>query len=651
MKNKIERIESLKEKSKELPTQSGVYLMKSSADKIIYIGKAKNLKNRVKSYFQESKDHSPKTKILVSHVVDLDYILTKTEVEAFLLEASLIKKHRPKYNIRLKDDKTYPYIRLSMADSFPRLYLARKVKKDGSLYFGPYTSGGAVQETIRFLNRTFKIRDCTDSVFKTRKRPCMTHQIGRCTAPCVSLISEEDYRKDVEGAKSFLRGQDKKVIKQLSERMKEEAIKERFESAAKIRDSITAVKSVLQKQSVINSSSEKDQDALGYFGDDRGTLIETVHIRQGRVIGMRAHFFPLLDPHSKEEDPREWLVSFLNQYYEDNFIPNEVLLPVEIGQDLTKLMEAVLKERSDAQIVVRFATDEKGRSLVEMANENAKGHFEKYVTKSEQKNQGLKEIQEKLSLPALPLRIECFDISHFQGQENVASQVVFEDGVPAKEHYRRYKIKTVSGANDFASMKEVLSRRFQHTEYDEPDLIVVDGGKGQLNVSLKVLQEIQKDHIPIVGLAKARTQGDFSDQEVMATEERFFLPGRQNPVIFRPNTEAFQILVGIRDEAHRFAITYHRKLREATSLESELDLVTGLGEKRKKDLLKHFSSMETLKSATVDEICEVKGFHRVLAERILLQLHEHDVEQDTEKDAEQDTEQDTEQEEGDADTE
>jgi excinuclease ABC subunit C len=620
----LERIEILKEKVKNLPTQSGVYLMKSEVDKIIYVGKAKNLKNRVRTYFNNLKDHSPKTRILLSHIHEFDYILTKTEVEAFLLEASLIKKHRPKYNIRLKDDKTYPYIKLSFADEYPRLYLARKVKKDGSLYFGPYTSGGAVQETIRFLNRTFKIRDCTDSVFKSRKRPCMTFQIGRCTAPCVQLISKENYRKDIDGAKAFLKGQDKKVIKQLNEKMNESADKEQFESAAKIRDSILAVKSVLQKQAVINASSEKNQDAIGFFGDDRGTLIETVHIRQGRVIGTRSHFFPLLDTNDNTEDPREWLISFLNQYYEDNFIPEEVLLPIEIGDDLTKLMEAVLKERSDEQVRVRFATDEKGRSLVEMANENAKSHFEKYVTKSEEKKKGLLEIQEKLGLPRLPLRIECYDISNFQGKESVASQVVFDEGVPAKEFYRRYKIKSVEGANDYASMKEVLSRRFEHTEYEEPDLIVIDGGKGQLNTAVHVLEEIQRKDVPVVGLAKARTKGEFSDQEVSASEERFFLPGRQNPVIFRPNSEAFHILVGIRDEAHRFAITYHRKLREATSLESELDLVVGLGEKRKKDLLKHFSSVEALKAATVEQISEVRGFNRVLAERILLQLNETD---------------------------
>ena len=622
MSEVLSRFEIIKERVRDFPTQSGVYLMKSKADKIIYVGKAKNLRNRVRSYFADLKDHSPKTRILVSHIHELEYILTKTEVEAFLLEASLIKKHRPKYNIRLKDDKTYPYIKLSWSDDFPRLYLARKVKRDGGLYFGPYTSGGAVFGTIRFLNRAFKIRDCTDAVFKSRKRPCMTYQIGRCTAPCVNLISSEDYRADVDGAKAFLKGQDKKVVKNLKEKMMTAADEEKFEVAATLRDSIEAIKSILQKQAVINASSDRDQDAIGYFGDERGCLIETLHIRQGRVLGTRSHFFPLLDPNDSQEDAREWLVTFMNQYYEDNVIPEEVLLPTEIGNDMVKLMEAVLKERSGTDVVVRFATDEKGRALCDMANQNAKSHFEKHVTKSEEKKKGLEEIQDRFGLATLPMRIECFDISNFQGEESVASQVVFEEGVPSKENYRRYKIKTVEGANDYASMKEVLSRRFEHSEYDDPSLIVVDGGKGQLNVAVKVLDEIGRKDIPVVGLAKARVKGEFSDSEVFASEERFFLPGRANPVIFRSNSEAHHILVGIRDEAHRFAITYHRKLREATSLESQLDLVIGLGDKRKKDLLKRFESVDAIRMAAPEEIAEIKGFNRVLAERILLQLNE-----------------------------
>ncbi|WP_413291117.1 excinuclease ABC subunit UvrC [Bdellovibrio sp. HCB337] len=623
-----EKFDELRELIKEYPTQSGVYLMKNSVDKIIYVGKAKNLRNRVRSYFTDSKDHSPKTRILVQNIFTIEYILTKTEVEAFLLEASLIKKHRPKYNIRLRDDKTYPYIRLTWQEDFPRLYLSRKVKKDGSLYFGPYTSGGAVFGTIRFLNRTFKIRDCTDAMFRSRKRPCMTHQIGRCTAPCVQYINAEDYHSEVEGALLFLKGKNKNLVKTMKQRMLQAAEEEKFEVAARLRDSIEAIKSILAKQAVINDTSEKDQDAIGYHGDERGCLIETVHIRQGRVIGTRPHFIPLLDVSDPTSDPREWLVSFMNQYYEDNIIPDDVLLPTEIGGDLTKLMEAVLQERSGQKNVVRFATDEKGRALVDMANQNAKAHFEKYVSKSEEKLRGLDEIKEKFGLSQRPTRIECYDISTFQGSETVASQVVFEDGVPSKDNYRRYKIKTVEGINDFASMYEVLSRRFKHTEYEDPQLIVVDGGKGQLSQAMRILDEIGRKDIPVVGLAKARTESDFQAAEVSSSEERFFLPGRQNPVIFRSNAEALHILVGIRDEAHRFAITYHRKLRENTSLESELDFVVGLGEKRKRTLLTHFKGVQELKEADPDEIAELKGFNRVLAERVLLQLNESHEEQE-----------------------
>lgn len=622
MSKKPGLLDQLRERVGEYPTQSGVYLMKSAVGKIIYVGKAKNLKNRVRSYFGERSDHSPKTKFLMSHVIEIDYILTKTEVEAFLLEASLIKKHRPKYNIRLKDDRSYPYIQLTWQDKFPRLYVARKVRKDGSLYFGPYTSGAAVHGTIRLLNRTFRVRDCTDAVFKTRKRPCMTHQIGRCAAPCVKLVSESEYRLDVEGALDFLRGKDHELLDRMKARMMESARDEKFEVAAKLRDSIRAIESILERQAVVSVNADMNQDAVGFFGDERGTLIETVHVRNGRVIGSRAHFFPLLNPEDPAEDPREWLVSFLNQYYEDNVVPDEVLLTVEIGAEMTKLFETVLRSRTGGKNTVRYPTEESGRALIDMANQNAQAHFTKYVTKSEEKKKGLDEIQKKLNLTKSPARIECYDISTFQGSETVASQVVFEDGVPNKDQYRRYKIKTVEGIDDYASMREVLTRRFGHKEYEEPQLIVIDGGKGQLNIATRVLEEIGQGHIPVVGLAKARTKSDFANPDVESTEERFFLPGRANPVLFRSNSEAHHILVGIRDEAHRFAITYHRKLRENASLESELDFVVGLGEKRKRDLLKHFGSVEALKAATAEEVAEVPGINRVLAERILLQLAE-----------------------------
>mgnify|MGYP001324503758 FL=1 len=599
--------------------------MKNEAEKIIYVGKAKDLRARVRSYLTDSKDHSPKTRLLVRNIRTIDTILTKTEVEAFLLEASLIKKHRPRYNIRLKDDKSYPFIRISMADRFPRLYLARKVKKDGSLYFGPYTSGTAVWGTIHFLNRTFQIRDCKDAFMTSRKRPCMTHQIGRCKAPCVDLVGYEEYSEDVKQAVQFLRGKDKQIVRDLTKRMHLASDEERFETAAKLRDSIVAVKAVLERQAVVNDTSELDQDVVGYHGDERGTLVEVLHIRSGRVIGTKGHFLPLLDSNSLEEDAREWLTSFLNQYYDEALIPDELLLPVDLGKDLSQLLAAVFEERSGRKVKVRFPTDNAGHRLLELAQTNAKEHFSGHVDKSEEKKKALEEIQERLKLPSPPLRIECFDISTFQGAETVASQVVFEDGVPNKDQYRRYKIRTVQGTNDFESMREVLSRRFAHAELELPDLIVIDGGKGQLGIATEVLREIGQEKIPVVGLAKARTDSDFKSSEVKGSEERFFLPGRQNPVVFKTGSEAFRILVSIRDEAHRFAITYHRKLREASSLESELDLVPGLGPVRKKTLLSAFSSVDEIRSADVDKIADLKGFNRASAEVLLEELAKSDL--------------------------
>lgn len=615
--------EELKDLIKDFPQTPGVYLMKNARGKVIYVGKAKNLRARVRSYFNKSsQDVSLKTKFLVHQIEHIETQLTKTEVEAFLLEASLIKKFRPRYNIRLKDDKAYPYIVASVKDDFPRFYVARKVKNDGNLYFGPFTSGGAVRETIRFLNRTYKIRDCSDSFFKNRTRPCMTHQIGRCTAPCVDLISKDDYQADFSEALSFLRGEDEKVIKRLTQRMKAAAKDERFEAAAKLRDSISAVERILEKQSVVGVDQEYDQDVVAYVGDKRGTLIEVMHIRRGRVIGSQPYFLSKLDFSAPDEEVMEWLTSFLNQYYSDNIVPDEIILPVDLGGDMTKLLQAVFEERQGKRPSLHLAMTAQNEQLLNLARANAEHHFEQQVTEKENRMKGLEDLQRKLHLPELPLRIECYDISNFQGSENVASQVVFEEGSPKKEDYRKYKIRSVIGSNDFASMKEVLERRFKHTEYDDPHLIVVDGGKGQLSMAVEALKDAGRPEIPIVGLAKARTKRSFESQEVEASEERVFLPGRQNPVTFARHAEALQILVGIRDEAHRFAISFHRKLRQDRTLESELDHIVGLGEKRKKRLLKTFEGLEAIRTASVEEIAALPGFNRVLAERILLQLNE-----------------------------
>ena len=326
----------LKERVRELPTGPGVYLMKNASDKVIYVGKAKDLRARVRSYLHEGRNQSAKTLHLVNQIHLIDFLVTKSEVEAFLLEASLIKKFRPKYNIRLKDDKSYPYIRCTTQEDFPRFYLSRKVTSDGALYFGPYTSGLAVRETIRFLNKAFQVRDCSDGFMKTRNRPCMTHQIGRCRAPCVDFVTKKEYRQDVQSALDFLKGLNKKVIKDLSRKMKEASKEERFESAAKIRDSVQAIENLLERQVVVSTEIGLDQDVVAFFGDARGTLIEVLHIRRGRVIGNRYNFVPRLDPTSADEDPKEWLTSFLNQYYSDNIIPDQILLPVDLTDNIYK---------------------------------------------------------------------------------------------------------------------------------------------------------------------------------------------------------------------------------------------------------------------------------------------------------------------------
>jgi excinuclease ABC subunit C len=514
-----------------------------------------------------------------------------------------------------------------MEQVFPRFYLARRVQADGAVYFGPYPSGLSVRETIRFLNKTFKIRDCTDSFFKTRSRPCISYQIGQCTAPCVGLISAETYGADIESSLDFLKGRNSKFLKELSARMKQAAVEERFEQAARIRDSINAIERIWERQTVVSENKEYDQDVIAFIGDKRGTLIETLHVRGGRVIGSRPHFMNRFDCTSEQEEIKEWLTSFLTQYYSENIIPDEILLQVDLGVDIVKLLQAVFLERQKRSAKVLAATGREGKKLLDMALNNAKSHFQDAVTKADRQMEGLEQIQQKFSLPTLPRRIECYDISNFQGDESVASQVVFEEGLPRKDDYRRYKIKTVEGSNDFASMKEVLGRRFKHTEYEDPDLVVVDGGKGQLSMAVAALKEIGRPDVPVIGMAKARTQGEFHDQEVVRTEERFFIPGRQNPATFPQNSEAFHILVGIRDEAHRFAITYHRKLREDKTLSSVLDAITGLGEKRKKALLKAFGTIEAIKAASVEALTEIPSMNRVVSERVLIQLKELDEEE------------------------
>ena len=616
-----DRIDRLKKLVSEFPKTPGVYLMKNIRDKIIYVGKAKNLKSRVRSYLSNSADKSVKTKYLVSHISKIDYMLTNTEVEAFLLEASLIKKYRPRYNIRLKDDKSYPYIRCSLEDNFPRFYLARKVKNSKSLYFGPFTSSYTVRATIEYLNEKYKIRDCTNTYMRSRKRPCLTYQINRCKAPCVDLVSESEYAEDINLSLKFLKKEKKTILKNIKTEMLEASNLERFELAAKLRDQLKSLKSIWEKQIVVHHKRTIDQDIIAVFGDERGTLFETLHIRGGQLIGQRSFFLKNLKIHQEGEDPKEWFTSFLSQYYVDNIIPDEIIFPYELGNDISKLLKDLFIERGKSNVSLTHVVQGDKKRLLDLALTNAESQFRKTVSKVESLTDSLKIIQAKLHLPKLPYRIECYDISHFQGTEVVASQVVFEGGVENKDEYRRYKLTTEQN-NDYENMKEVLQRRFNHTEYEDPDLILIDGGKGQLNICAKVLVDIGREDIPIASIAKARTDSGFKKKKVTGTEERFFIPGRANPVVFKKGSEPFKILVQLRDEAHRFAISYHRLLRDKRILTSELDELTGVGSKRKKSLLSYFGSIDKIKQADIKTLAEAPGISLDLARKILEQLNQ-----------------------------
>lgn len=612
----------VRERVLDFPKQPGVYIMKNEAEKVLYVGKAKSLRSRVLSYFSEAKDVAPKTRFLISHVFEIEYILTKTEVEAFLLEASLIKKYRPKYNIRLKDDKAYPYIKVSMADSFARLYLSRRVKNDGGVYFGPYTASYAVRGTMRFLNENFKIRDCQDAVFRSRKRPCMTYQIGRCDAPCVSLVTKEDYRLGVDRAMAFLSGDDVRVREDLERKMHIEAEFERFENAARIRDSLKSIERILDQQVAILDRDSKDMDVVVYHGDHRGTLVYMLYLRSGRLIGHKSHFLNRLDHTSEGENPQEWLISFLNQYYDDNVIPHLVLLDIDLGFDLSQLFSSVMRERKGENVLLRVALSEQEQSLVKRAKTQAEDEFETQVKKATDKTEALLRIQKKFKLSEFPHRIECFDVSNFQGSENVASQVVLEDGVPNPGEYRKYRIKGFEGQNDFASMKEVLERRLAHAEWPKPQMLLIDGGKGQLNIVVRVLEQLGRNDIPVVGLAKARTLSHFQGDELEGSEERFFLPGRSNPVLFSKYSEEYKMLVGLRDEAHRFAITFHRDRRHKALVQSVLDEIPGLGPDKRKALLTQFESLNAIRDSNLEDLCKVQGVTPKLARKILEHLAE-----------------------------
>ncbi len=597
---------------KNWPEKSGIYLMMDSKGVVIYIGKAKKLKSRVRSYF--SSVPSLKTKFLIQQVSSLDYIITNTENEALLLEALMIKKHKPRYNVRLKDDKAYPYIRVSMKDAFPRFYLERRVKKDGSLYFGPYTESHKVRNMICFLNETFQIRDCSNGFMRGRKRPCLTHQMGFCTAPCVSKVSSKEYGKQVQQALSFLKSKGSKLVVQLEEEMKEKAEKEEFEQALMIKNRIESIQKIQENQIVLDQKHLRDVDVFSFYGQDHCLQFEFLHVRSGRLIGHFSHFEKEAWWQHEREYFEENTLTFLAQYYMENLIPNEVIIPSHFSLSFVRKLESFLKSISDREVLVVVAKKKNEKQWILMAEQNAKDHFSIVFKKEESLKKALLEIQKKLHLSDLPERMECYDISHFQSQAIYASQVVFENGVKNSKEYRIYKLKEKN--DDYLAMKTVLYRRLVKAKQLRPQMILVDGGKGQLQIASRVLRELSLS-IPVVAIAKSK---DGSALDKTPSVEKFYLPLRKNPILFSAHQLSYKILVQMRDEAHRFALLHHRKKLRLSFLSSNLDFIKGLGVKRQAVLLKKFGNVQKIKKSTPEELSQVKGVSLKLANSILKQL-------------------------------
>lgn len=603
---------------KALPDSPGVYLMKDAAGKIIYVGKAISLKNRVRSYFQASRNLSLRIRSMVEQVDRFEYITTNSEVEALVLECNLIKEEHPKYNIRLRDDKQYPWVKVTLKESFPQIFITRKVKRDGSKYYGPYTDVRALKETFKLLRRIFPLRGCRHDLDRERiERPCLNFHIKRCLAPCCGKISKERYRTIIDQVCMFLEGRQNELLVKLRKEMEEAASERRYEKAALIRDEIRDIEKVLEKQTVVADVYE-DLDVFGIAQDQKGSIVQVFQVRQGKMVGRE--YFPLAE--GDETPPEEILEAFLPQYYDNaGFIPKEVLIPFDL-ESMTALGQWLSGQRG-SKVNLKVAKKGEKAGLLRMAQENAgillqqeRTHEEQSIVRSAEI---LNQLQQDLGLDKPPLRIEGFDISNIQGQQAVASMVVFENGAPKGGEYRRFKIRTIEGPNDFAMLQEAVGRRFRKgleerqevaTESGKfarfPDLLLIDGGKGQLSAVWEVLTELGLNHLNVISLAKQ--------------EEEIFKPGNDEPLKLSRRSESLMLLQRVRDEAHRFAITYHKTLRDKRTKASSLDLVIGIGAKKKQLLLKHFGSVKQVKEATVEELMRVEGINRKLAENIKEQL-------------------------------
>lgn len=605
----------IQEELKKLPGKPGVYIMHDVKDTIIYVGKAVNLKNRVRSYFRESTKKSPKIERMVSFISRFEYIVTDSELEALVLENNLIKEHSPKYNTMLKDDKTYPYIKVTVGEEFPRILFSRQMKKDKSRYFGPYTGAAAVKDTIELMNKLYQLRTCNQVLPRDtgKRRPCLNYHIKACTAPCSGRENKEDYRNRVNKALEFLNGNYGPILKELEEKMLAASERLEFEEAARLKELLFSVRSVAQKQKITNSDGE-NKDFIGLARDERDVVVQVFFVREGKLIG-REHFYM---KHAENETDAEILQSFIKQFYAGTpFIPKEIYLK-EVPEE-RELIEQWLTKKNGTNVKLIVPLKGQKEKLLELSCQNAATILARDAEKLKREELrtigAVHELESLLGLEDLE-RMEAFDISNISGFANVGSMVVFEKGKPKKSDYRKFMIKSVSGPDDYACMREVLTRRFRHgieerEEKDEafgsftrfPDLLLMDGGKGQVNIALAVLESLHLN-IPVCGMVKDdnhRTRGLYYNGEEMPIDTR---------------SEGFHLITRIQDEAHRFAIEYHRSLRTKAQVHSVLDEIPGVGPARRKALMKSFGSIDELKTATAEEICNRADIPMHIAEGI-----------------------------------
>ncbi len=602
-------------KLETIPTEPGVYLLKDRHGKVLYVGKAKSLRPRVRAYFRDGGDGRFQVRFLMKRVRDFDTLVARSEKEALILENNLIKQYKPRYNIRLKDDKSYLSAKVTN-HAWPRITVTRRIVKDGGRYFGPFGSADGLRETIDVIRKVFPLRTCSDGVFRNRARPCIEYQIKRCLGPCCLPVDREEYARHLHAAEMLLEGKNLELLKDMRDRMLAYAERLEFEEAARVRDRVRAIEKTVERQTVLHHWGG-DQDVFGLYR--QGGFIETIvlMVRNGKLTSTRGWSFQDL-----EFPDQEILADLLTQFYAGaRFLPDEVILPVEL--DDAAVRAELLSERRGRKVEVFVPQRGDKVRLLEMAMQNARQSFNSRRDNENTREKMLDELRVKLHLRNSPKLIECYDISNLQGSMVVGSQATFDEGEPQKALYRRYRIRTVEGQDDFASLYEVLNRRLRRAreENEFPDLWVIDGGKGQLNVALEVLKENGlSDALDVVSLAKQHVLNDSRARAVEKSEERVFLPNRKDPIVLPKNSTALFLLVRIRDEAHRFAITYNRELRRRARLRSVLDDIEGIGPVRRRALLRHFGSLRRIREASIDQLALVNGVNKELAAEIRLHL-------------------------------